>query len=162
MDSGIVTAVGWGAMVILNVIIFAASRRDKLGDRIDKLRDRVDTLIDRVGGLEQRVSHIEGRLGPPVPATIASPLRLTEYGENISAVVDAPLWASQHVTTLSEKVRDKRPYEIEEISFAFAEQYDPSPSMRDAMWEHGYSIEHVRTVLGIVLRDELLRHSEVA
>ena len=51
----------------------------------------------------------------------------------------------------------KPAYEVQDISFDYArEEYEFSPSMREAMYEHGYSGDHVRAVLGVVLRDELL------
>ena len=146
MDLTVVVAgVGWVTLVALNVINFVIGRKDKIAERL--------------GELEQRVAHIEGRLGPPVPATAASPLRLTNYGEAISAAVSATVWAQQKAETLRSQVRGKQPYEIAELSFAAGQEYALGPQVREAMYEYGYLHDHVRTVLGIVLRDELFRES---
>ena len=71
----IVTAVGWTSVVVLNIIIFVTSRKDKLRERLDKLRDQLDELSERVGAVELRVSRIEGQLSPspakgPCPMTV--------------------------------------------------------------------------------------------
>lgn len=150
--SVIVTAVGWLSIVVLNVIIFAIGRRDKVAERLDKIAERLSKL-------EQRVAHIEGRQGSSAPATAASPLRLTDYGEEISTAVSAPSWAEETAETLRSQVMDKQPYEIAEVSYAAGQEYTLSPQVREAMYEHGYSDDHVRTVLGIVLRDELFGES---
>ena len=142
----IVTAVGWLSIIALNIIIFAMGRRDKIATRLGKL--------------EPKVAHIEGRLlGPSAPATNASPLQLTDYGEEISAAVNAPLWAKQTAKTLRSQVMGKQPYEIAELSFDAGQKYTLSSQVREAMYEHGYSDDHIRTVLGIVLRDELIGES---
>ena len=82
---------------------------------------------------------------------------MTDYGDKISDAVDAPAWAKEQVGGLKAQVVGKRPFEIEEISFAYAQEYEFGLSMREAMYEGGYSGEHTRVVLGIVLRDELIR-----
>ena len=150
--SVIVTAVGWLSIVVLNVIIFAIGRRDKVAERLDKIAERLSKL-------EQRVAHIEGRYGSSAPAASASPLRLTDYGEEISTAVSAPSWAEETAETLRRQVTDKQPYEVAEVSYDAGQEYTLSPQVREAMYEYGYSDDHVRTVLGIVLRDELIGES---
>ena len=98
----------------------------------------------------------------PVPDFGGSPRRLTDYGKNISDAVAAPAWAKEEAESLRSRVTDKQPFEIDEISRAYVGELELSPSIRQAAYEGGYLIEHVRTVLAIVLREELIRQTGVA
>ena len=93
---------------------------------------------------------------PPIPAAETSPCRLAGYGERIRDEVGATAWAEQEADILRPRVASKEPYEIEEISVAHAREASLSPEMRRAAYENGFSHEHIRVVLGLELRDELI------
>lgn len=106
----------------------------------------MEAVAERLNLLPQTVIHS------------SSPVSLTEYGEKIAQAVNASAWARKHAEVVQGRVAGKAAYEVEEISFSYArEEHELSPSMREIMYEHGYSGEHVRSVLGVMLRDELLR-----
>ena len=121
------------------------------------LDDHKGTVSGFMAEIREDIKKILGRL-PADPIGATSPLSLTDYGEEIAKAVDAATWAKNHVGMVKDRALGKPAYEIEDISFAYARtEYTLSPSMRETMYEHGYSGDHVRSVLGVVLRDELIR-----
>ncbi len=126
--------------------------------KVNADQEDFESFMDEVrADLREIRSAVWALLGRPTPAKGDGRLRLADYGEDISEAVDATWWASEQVENLKPRVAEMRPYEIEEIAFSHARGTELMPSMRDAMWEHSYSAEDVRVVLGIELRDELLK-----
>lgn len=98
---------------------------------------------------------------PAEPIGAASPRTLTDYGETIRDVVGAVEWATAEALGLVTKVQGMRGYEIEDLAFDHARSHDLDSDIREAAFEHGFTVDHVRDVLAVVLRDELLaRRSE--
>ena len=131
------SAVGW----LLIWIGGMKEHKKTVTEFMTEIREDIKTLLNRV---------------PPAPATTNGPLRLTDYGEEISAALDAPSWAKRQAEGLRSGVLGKQPYEIDEVSSAYVREYEFSASIREAAYEHGIKDENVRTVLAIVLRDELI------
>ena len=150
-----------GAVVLLALGRFVFQIGKWVGN-VNTDRANFKSFMDEVkADLREIRSGVWTLLGKPTPVKGNSPLTLTDYGEDIAQAVDARLWTSQQVDDLKAGAIGKRPYEVEEIAFSHAQKAELSPLMRDAMWEHDYSVEHVRDVLGVVLRDELIRQNEV-
>lgn len=123
---------------------------------IGGIKEHKSSVTKFMSEIREDIKTILRRL-PAEPITPKSPLALTGYGEEIAAAVGALRWAMEHVESVRDRVVGKPAYEVEEISFAYArEEYELSSSMREVMYENGYSGEHVRAVLGVVLRDELI------
>ncbi|MCY4622528.1 MAG: hypothetical protein OXD34_11955 [bacterium] len=98
---------------------------------------------------------------PSAPKEVASPLSLTEYGEEIATAIRARSWALQHVAIVKDRVAGQPAWKVNEVAFGYAQdECALSPTMTEAMYEHGYTRDHVRSVLGVVLRDELLELSK--
>ena len=144
--TALVTATAWMTGIYKNG---KHTQRD-----LDEYKGTVSGFMAEIRDDIKKILH---RL-PAYPIGTTSPLSLTDYGEEIAAAVNALPWAREHVELVKGRAAGKPAYEIEEISFAYArEEHELSPSMREVMYEHGYSGEHVRSVLGLVLRDELIR-----
>lgn len=114
------------------------------------------------------IKKILSRL-PPVPIAAESPLRLTDFGNQIAEDIKAGEWADQLYASgkLQKEVVGKSPYEIQEFCLNFAQsklEYDDTQLdlLRRCAFDNGIEIDTVKRVLGIVLRDRLLPPELVA
>ena len=89
-----------------------------------------------------------------------SPFRLNELGRTIAAELDAASWAADLAPSLLPDVAGQRPSEIDNFCYEYV-NHQPgdewSDRLADAAFEHGVDRDAVRSVLWIVLREELLR-----
>ncbi len=98
---------------------------------------------------------------PSTPALVQgdSPLRLTEFGKQVSASMRAPAWAGQVALELKHELAGKQPYQIDAMSRKYV-QDDLSDEMKErvaiAAYEFGIEEDGVHRVLAVVLRDKLL------
>lgn len=123
---------------------------------IGGIKEHKSSVTKFMTEIREDIKKILNRL-PADPIGAKSPLSLTDYGEKIAEAVGAKSWAREHAEIVRGRVVGKPAYEVEDVSFAYArDELVLSPSMREVMYEHGYSSEHVRSVPGVVLRDELI------
>ena len=156
-----------GVAVTLGTLLFKGGKWvgtitttiDNLGDHLKDVREDLRQLRLDVGKL----------LGKPVPVDAGSPLRLTDYGEDMAEKLDAAMWAKMEANQLRRQGQDTgaERYEIEEFRFEHVRKKYPTvrdlePSLRAAIYQHSLDKDHVYDVLAVVLRDELIRRSEVA
>ncbi len=105
------------------------------------------------------IKEILLRLPPPTVAS-SSPLRLTDFGEKISAWMEAGQWAKS-VVPLLEAATDAEPFELDELAGKYVEDQLASEYrnlVAKCAYEFGLEQEGVLRVLRVVLRDELLKH----
>ena len=97
---------------------------------------------------------------PPPTVASSSPLRLTDFGEKISAWMEAGQWAKS-VVPLLEAATDAEPFELDELAGKYVEDQLASEYrnlVAKCAYEFGLEQEGVLRVLRVVLRDELLKH----
>ena len=95
-----------------------------------------------------------------------SPINLTDYGEEVSQVIDAESLATEYSAQLKAKLEGKSAYEIQEYCFNYAkdemladiknnhpEQYK---ALTDYAYKEGKEVKKIMRVMGIVLRNKLL------
>ena len=126
----------------------------------------VDTFIkdigNKVGEIGKKVDKLLKRLPEPTTAS-ESPRKLTEFGAKISREINGYDWAERTARELiSGRVKDKEPYQVEELSVQTVEQsLDADPALKSSVlttaYENGISKKEVLHVLEVELRDELLR-----
>ena len=96
--------------------------------------------------------------------TSDSPLRLSELGKRVSVNINAEDWAKVKAREIVEKTRDLDVFQIQELSFETALNFEPeeelSKKMRDSAFKEGINLNDVRKVFAVVLRDELLELHE--
>lgn len=95
----------------------------------------------------------------------ASPLLLTDLGQDISRKLAAPSWAEKQAEELFEQVKGKTKYDIQEFAFEYVrEKYTPDEvletSIKLSAFEKGLRKEQVLNVLAIELRDRLISLNE--
>lgn len=110
--------------------------------------------------VRQDIKEILNRM-PPIPVAGDSPLRLTEFGEKMSEWMKATEWAKREAA----KVRlmgDEEPFNIDSIAERYVrESIDGETDilMAKCAYEFGTDKEGVRSVLRVMLRDELLKRT---
>jgi len=112
--------------------------------------------------VQEDIKKIFERLPPPKAADSIGPLRLTEFGKEISALINVQEWAEKLANKLIEKHRDKEDFAIHHISEGIVDEKiendeETSRMVKRASYEKGTTIENVRIVLVIELRDALLK-----
>ncbi len=137
----VAVAVGSGLVWFLMWVGSVKEHKSAVTKFMDEIRDDIKKILRRL---------------PAAPVGAGSPVALTDYGEEIAKAIDATEWVRIHADTIRATISGKAAYEIKEISFEYAREQELSPSMREVMYEYGYSGDHVRAVLGVVLRDQLL------
>ena len=143
------------------------SRFDSVDSRFDSVNSRLDSLGDGLAEVRKDIKKILERLASS-PPTIqgSSPVRLTSFGEKVSAEVSARAWADDHAPRLTAEVAGKEDFEVFETCVAHVEeQFDKDESLqrtiRAAAYELGTDTEQIRKVYEVELRDQLLsRRSE--
>ena len=106
------------------------------------------------------IKQILTRLSPAT-VTSGSPLRLTDLGRAISQTLDASEWAEGIAQTLTERIKGKQPYEIQDfcleyIGHEFKPTAEQDAKIKACAYENGITSEKVRDVLAVELRDKLL------
>ncbi len=131
----------------------AARDRSAFNKVAEEIRRDIDVIREDI----KRILH----LIPSTPALFQSdsPLRLTEFGEKVSASLGAASWAGKVAVELKHELADKQPYQIDAMSRKYV-QDDLSDEMKErvaiAVYEFGIDEDGVRKVLAVVLREKLL------
>ena len=129
------------------------SFKNTVGSSIEKISSSIDEIRDDIKKLFERL--------PATSITSGSPITLTELGKSISKEIEASDWAKNKVEEFLSDVQGKQPYEIQEISFEYVkEKFKPSDEfnrkMQECAYKNGVSIDGVKDVLAVELRDALL------
>ena len=115
---------------------------------IDEIRTKIERIFDRL---------------PPIPPlSTSSPIHLTELGDTISAEVGGKEWAEAKSVGLVERYRGLSAYEIQEKCFAYAKRAgvlddEMQGRVLNSAYKHGQGRDNVLDVLGVELRDIVLR-----
>ena len=147
---------------VVKVSMWAGS----VNSKFDSVNSRLDSLDDGLAEVRKDVKKILERLASPPAVQQNSPVRLSSFGEKISAEVSAKAWADDHAPRLTAEVSGKQDFELFETCVAHvAEQFDKDESLqrtiRAAAYELGTDTEQIRKVYEVELRDRLLsRRSE--
>ena len=92
-----------------------------------------------------------------------SPVSLTEYGEKISTFLRAKEWATRTATVVLSEVVNNAPFEIEAFSRTHVSASLDAEMTRQVSacaYEFGIEPDSVKSVLWVVLRDELIQRAE--
>ena len=135
-------------------------RIDRIDGRIDRIDDRIDRIDGRIDRIDDNINKIFARL-PPAAIASDSPIRLTDLGERISDDIGAKEWVRNESRSLLDKLKGKEAFEIQDFAFEHVKRIEPAQEihteMKRSAFNHGMDLEIVQSVLGVELRDELLR-----
>ena len=121
---------------------------------------RLDKLDECIKVIGEDIKKILLRL-PQMTFVGQSPVRLTEFGEKISAEIKAKEWVFKHALNLKTEIYGSREFEVFEKSLAYVvEQMDKdnefSQAIRETAYQHGVDLEQIWKIYAIELRDYLL------
>ena len=131
--------------------------------RIGNWKGVIDT---KISGIEKDIIEIKKNINEylilPKVMESKSPLHLNEMGKKIQEEIGTVEMAKEIAPVLRESVKDKVPYEIQEICFNFIEkEYKMSRDIEkrflNSAYNHGLGRYEVAMVLAIDLRDTLLK-----
>ena len=150
-----------GVLITAATVIFYAGklteRVDSMKEGLGELKDAVDSAVSELRG---DIKGILQQLGKST-TTSNSPITLTELGQSISREIGASGWAESEAKKLLSDIQEKEPYEIQILSFEHAKKAVLSPELQrrilQSAYDNGITEENVKDVLGVELRDALLR-----
>ena len=151
--------VGLAALGALYGFITAAFRA---GSWIGSVNSDRESFKEFMNEVREKLDKIFERLPPPPVVASASPVRLTEFGQEISRNLNATGWASEKAAQLQARVTDMEPFQIH----AFSKEYVGDQSATDPVlqaliakgaYEHGVEMDSIREVFTVELRDALFR-----
>lgn len=123
-------------------------------------RQELGTFRQELGTIRRNITSLFERLPSPTTKS-ASPISLTDLGESVAEEIDAHHWAGGAPPELEERVSGKSVYEIQEFCMNYCLEFEPEveylTTLQDCALDRGIDMVSVRRVLGVVLRDELLR-----
>lgn len=137
-----------GASIVIGIGIWVGSvttNQKNFREFMIEVRDDIKKILLKVSG----------------EATSSSPIRLTELGEAMSKTFRGKDWATEKANVLSDRVKDKEAYEIQEFCQNYVRNELKPDEELDARigrcaYEHGVTREQVLNVLAVELRDILL------
>ena len=121
--------------------------------------NKLSSLTENVREIRADIKRLFSAL-PPLPVAGSSPLRLTEFGEEIAASMNAKEWASGLKPELLPEVEGKEPFEVDEFCRDYVQKRLPDEWRRkiaECAYEFGIDKDGVEKVLTVVLREELLQ-----
>ena len=157
---GVILAVGTTVGAVLWRVFWWVAKIDPLPAGLAKATDQFLEFATEIRG---DIKEIFLRLPPPRLIESGSPARLTEHGIKLANFLQAEDWAAGVAATIVHEVGDKKPFQIEEFSREYvATKLEPEIEERVAAcaYEFGTERDGVKSVLWVVLRDELLRRVE--
>lgn len=120
----------------------------KLGEWKGRTDDSVSAIKDTIREIREDIKKILG-----------SPLRLTEFGEEISRRLDARSWATETAANLLPEVRGKQAFQVDEFCETYVQtrlSEEWKTEVARCAYELGRDRESILSVLRVVLREELL------
>ena len=111
--------------------------------------------------VEEKIINIPEQLPPPTIVEIKSPIRLSNFGRDISENLSVDRWAADHATCLVDKASEKQEFEIfemcvEYVGNQFENNVGFNKNFRKGAYEVGTDVEQVKKVYAVELRDALL------
>lgn len=126
--------------------------------RVDEHRSSVAAFMAEI---RAKIDDLANRI-PQRPTTAKSPLRLTPFGSDLAASLEAYEWAMQTAPRLADDLRPlTENYQVDHLARKYVEEdlagNDMSGRVDSVAYERGIEREDVLSVLRVVLRDELLK-----
>lgn len=106
------------------------------------------------------IKKILRRLSAPTIKS-GSPIQLTELGRSISDDLHARDWVERIAPSLTQRVKGKRPFEIQNFCFDYVkDEFEPNAAqlvqLQESAYDNAIDLDGVLDVFAIELRDKLL------
>ena len=159
MEWKIILGIG-GVLAVLITFFKAGKWVGHVNSDRAKFKEFMNEIRDDIKAIREDIKNIFTHL-PPNMTSSTSPIKLTELGEKVSKSTNAKEWAIKVAKELFEETEGKDAFEIQEISFDHAQDFDPEETllknMRSIAYDSGVKLDKIREVFGVELRDQLLK-----
>ena len=163
-----------GTLLVAIVSVWFAFRatrrsyRDSINEKFEIINEKFEAIRASISDLRQGITSIEAWLQGRfrrTPFFTKSPLKLTDFGIDLSKNLDANKWALNAAKFLFDLSKGKKEYEVHELCLEYVkDKLDTlmQEEVKRVSYESGISKKDVRIVLAIVLRDKLLENHPAA
>ena len=144
---------------VLNKISDRAEWRGKVDSDRTSFKKFMKEIREDIQEIRADIKKIFERL-PRRAAMASSPMRLTDLGKEIAEAIDAKAWAANLALTLTSQLEGNSPYKIQETARDYCMKLEMNEEQLalcgNCAYEKGVSLDQVKGVLGLELRDILL------
>ena len=126
--------------------------RASLKEFMTEVREKLDKIFERL---------------PRQTVSPGSPIRLTDFGREVSRNLEVADWANEQASGLVDRARGRPEYEIQDLCEKHIEEvYERDEALQETMragaYAHGTQVEKIRDVYMIELRDTLFRILQIS
>ena len=132
----------------------------KAGRWTGKVDNDLGAIKDFMEEIRGDIKKIFAKIGPPLVAS-DSPLRLTELRQQVAECLGAHAWAARVAPGLLPRIKGFKPFQIDGFADTevAAHQSEWEEKIAECAFKFGLRRADLPPVLGIALRDELLRQT---
>ena len=147
-----------GIAVFTLVVNNRAEDRGVWKGEVNRDREAFHNFMDEI---REKLEQIFERLPPRRLLDSESPLKLTEFGQEVSNQVKGKAWASEQAQKISDDLSDAGEYEIQErcLSHVWL-QYENDDELkniyRQCAYDNGVKVDQIVEVVSVELRDAVL------
>ena len=156
-----------GVVTLGIALISSIAVASRWSGKVDTDRENFKTFMaevkERLEKIDGKLESIFNRLGPAV-AEGRSPIVLTDYGKELADKLGAYEFAAKLAPEVLPNVQGKEEFEVYEFCRGYFHADLDSEFEFDLFrraYNAGISRDNARTVMTLVLRDELLKHLEL-
>ena len=159
MENWMIAVAAGGGLTIIGGLVTGAFKFGGWKGRVDSDRTTFNAFMTEI---RKDIAEILLRLSPTPTATSTSPIRLTDFGKEISRELDVKAWATIRAESLLDQARGKQEHDVYDLCIEHVQaQSDKDEALRNTIrtsaYQHGIDAAQVQRVYVIELRDELLR-----
>ena len=153
MEGWMIGVAAGGGLTIFGSIVVGAFRFGGWVGRVDSDRTAFKEFMTEI---RKDIAEILLRLSPTPTATAASPVRLTDFGREISRELDVKAWAMIEAEPLLDQARGKQEHEVYDLCIDYVQaQSDKDEALRNTIrasaYRHGIDTAQVQRVYVIEL-----------
>jgi predicted amino acid-binding ACT domain protein len=158
-------------LIFVGIALFKAGRWVELFKTHEKRMDGFDGLKEDVIVIKTKVDLIYQNTNPNSPIRAASPINLTDVGQEIISNLQAMEMLNKYADELKnevDKVSPKNPYDIQMMAMEVArknllEKLDEHEltKVKEEAYKRGLLIEDVLSVFGVLLRNCILKERNI-
>ena len=151
-------------LAVIGLVWTLGQWKGKVDAERTSFKDFMSEIRQNINAIRSDIKDDFHRLSMNTPISTAqshSPIRLNDLGQKISEKLGAKSWAESEGEKLVGKVSGKDAFEIRSFAFQYADNYESDERLlkeiRKIAFDHGITLIDVTRVLGLELRDVLMR-----
>lgn len=130
-------------------------------DDVNAVRQDMNQIRNDMAEIKKILDEILERLPFPPTTAPSGPIRLTDFGRNVSASLSIGEWAASHAEHLKNDASGKPEFEVfemcvEHVSGQFDKDLKFRRTIREGAYEQSADVENEMKICAVELRDALL------